>query len=957
MSVAVLFSAFVVDVGNWFEHKRHLQVQADAAAFAAAGAFNFPCTPNVEKGIYQTAGQYGGATTILAPVKKSESSSTPLYNTQIGSTSQANIHELINSKTYFGQSSEDNTVEKAPCDPEAAMIDVKMTETNLPWFFKLLNVPRINAHARVSIIKQQYATAVLPIIESEPVEARVLYVNDETCLNNSTKKYDPCADGTRSNYEQETLATGPLTNVGSNEEKGTIKWSSKSAPVAVTIAKVKHIGVRIAVAGKVGALTGSGNETAAVCTHLYVECFDEDSGVVPPLLNISGYSTETKGTIAPWAPVAHKVTLSTPSPNTCSNGYFSLGNETEAECTLTITAALDYGSASTTGMTVTPEFVYTPGFTGETKKVLGTPLKFENGVWTGIGKIPSRYESNYGSTEINLVVKCKREASAPCEKSSKAEDSATLKDVQRVFSAGPDGSNRVVSVQVFEPGAANPVPGERDANAFEVCEAANGQSCTHNLAVTVELKGSLENATKFFDKQGKPIAPFHILQADNDQDGDDQFVVSCPPTTNSTGIATLYEESLAHGCAGKYGVNTHGGSCTAEKATQDKIEAEEKAHKEASEQEQAAKTAREAKEAEERAKWTAEEKETKITKAQREAKEKEAETKALWERQEGKGEITKAQREAKEKTKAQLEKEEKEGKITKAQREAKEKEPETKALWERRESKGELTKAQREAKEKTKAQLEKEEKEFKITKAQREEKEAAQRVARENAEKAEAASKTKREQEEQSTKEARDALGGTARECVGLVEASGGSSGFKSGQAGITELTAAFQNYFTKRIEAPVNGLHYYCPHRWINNNEGGVPIIAPNDSRLVQLFVVPFTVTNFSRKGDVSPLVPIENFATFYVTGWGSSQAQHRDGCSEKLFAKLPKAEREELEKLPQAGREAREKEKGFDDNADQPREVIGHLIKYVNVLNEAPGTVACKLEGLETCEAVLTE
>ena len=34
---------FVVDVGNWFVHKRHLQMQADSAALAAAQDFSFPC--------------------------------------------------------------------------------------------------------------------------------------------------------------------------------------------------------------------------------------------------------------------------------------------------------------------------------------------------------------------------------------------------------------------------------------------------------------------------------------------------------------------------------------------------------------------------------------------------------------------------------------------------------------------------------------------------------------------------------------------------------------------------------------------------------------------------------------------------------------------------------------------------------------------------------------------------
>lgn len=617
-------------------------------------------------------------------------------------------------------------------------------------------------------------------------------------------------------------------------------------------------------------------------------------------------------------------------------------------------------------------------------------MKLENGVWTGTANLPSYFYGNFGSSEINLIVKCKPESKSPCEKATKTEEK-TLTDVQRAFSAGPDGSNRIIAAKVFEPGAANPVPGETGANAFEICETAN-PSCTHKLAVSIELKGSLEDAKQYCSTEtyenGKcrPIPPFRVTYADNDQEDDDQFVLSCPPTTVQTGATAAYQEALAHGCSGKYSVNTHGGSCTVEKEAITKIEAEEKSEQESRTKEEATKKSRETKEAEERTKWLAEEKEAKLTKAQREAKEKTAETKALWERLEGEGKLTAAQRLAKEKTKALLEKEQAEGKITKAQRETKEKEAETKALWERQEGEGKITKATREAKEVTKGQLEKEEKEFKLTKAQRETKEKEQTAARESAEKAEGIAKAEREAKEAGTKAVREKQGAAAHECLGLVSVQPTSKKeHPGGELNESELTATFQNYLAKRVEGAANGTHYFCPNKWQNNNEGAVPVIPSNDSRLMQFFVVPFTVTDFERKNEVSPLVPIENFATFYVTGWdaGNTEAaqgkkawnpkERRDGCSETLFHKekgswrfngqevgpLTSAERTELENeaIPLKQREQKEKEKGFDDDAEQPREIVGHLIKYVNVLAEGSGTVGCKLEGLETCEATLTE
>ena len=42
LPVFVAFGIFVIDVGNWWVHKRHLQTQADAAALAGAREFRFP---------------------------------------------------------------------------------------------------------------------------------------------------------------------------------------------------------------------------------------------------------------------------------------------------------------------------------------------------------------------------------------------------------------------------------------------------------------------------------------------------------------------------------------------------------------------------------------------------------------------------------------------------------------------------------------------------------------------------------------------------------------------------------------------------------------------------------------------------------------------------------------------------------------------------------------------------
>ena len=117
--VAILFAVFAIDTGNWYLHKRHLQLQADAGALAAALEFQ-PCSNGA---IEAAAKKYSGV-----------GSESP-YNEQLGGTSASNVRELINSKKYFNAPSnpapaDPSAEEKPPC--EADMVDVKLTETNVP---------------------------------------------------------------------------------------------------------------------------------------------------------------------------------------------------------------------------------------------------------------------------------------------------------------------------------------------------------------------------------------------------------------------------------------------------------------------------------------------------------------------------------------------------------------------------------------------------------------------------------------------------------------------------------------------------------------------------------------------------------------------------------------------------------------------------------------------------------
>ena len=125
LPLLVLMMSFVIDVGSWFVHKRHLQTQADAAVLAAAGQVTIPCA---DAPVIGRANQYGGLAAYAGAGP---------FNTQIGGTPASKIHGLLNSATFYGQGS--------PTDPDVAtggpcatgMIDLKLTESESKVFWPL----------------------------------------------------------------------------------------------------------------------------------------------------------------------------------------------------------------------------------------------------------------------------------------------------------------------------------------------------------------------------------------------------------------------------------------------------------------------------------------------------------------------------------------------------------------------------------------------------------------------------------------------------------------------------------------------------------------------------------------------------------------------------------------------------------------------------------------------------
>jgi Flp pilus assembly protein TadG len=488
LPVLVLLLSFVIDVGNWFEHKRHLQMQADAAALVAGGTFAYPgCDPaNVDA----TAQAYGGGT----------------YNAQIGGTSPANVHMLINSQTYYGQASPvDTTVNTAdPCT--AQMVDVKMTETNLPWFFKAGKlVPFINAHARVSLLQIDTQNGALPVgvPDVNPRRAAVTFV-DET-------------------NGDAVLGTEDLTRTGT-DAAGNALWST-SSPVPVTFQEAGNpksmaVGVRIAL---------SGNPGSVKCGDPLVACYDATSA--NGLVYIRGYSNDHPLT-GQQTPIARDVHFS-PAAGSCPDPYFDASS---AACTVVLQAKVDFGPGDPISTYAAALNAFIPG--GPNK---GTPLTYDSttGLWTSQ---PMTIAAAQGGLPVTLkwIEKKGTLAGTDCTKGQGC--TGDLGTVQRAFSASSSASGPLQLVQVSE-GL------QTDTNSFEMCSGVQS-NCTHNLTVQIAIQGTLKDASSVND----PLVKLRL--AGSSSNNSQNQSLDCDPN-----LPNLKDE-IANGCGPTYTKNT-GSTCPA----------------------------------------------------------------------------------------------------------------------------------------------------------------------------------------------------------------------------------------------------------------------------------------------------------------------------------------------------------------------------------------------------------
>jgi hypothetical protein len=173
LPVLVLFVAFGIEVGHWYDYSRNLQNRADAAALGAAVQYGGTCFGSATTAqadvIGKVAQQYGG------PPNGTPDGNLPYafnaiaagtYKNQPNLTkgAPADFHMLLNSTQNYPSGTNWNMGTAGHVDSTAlcssrdedgnvgAMVDVRLTQANLGLFFPLFGFrPTISAHARAAL--------------------------------------------------------------------------------------------------------------------------------------------------------------------------------------------------------------------------------------------------------------------------------------------------------------------------------------------------------------------------------------------------------------------------------------------------------------------------------------------------------------------------------------------------------------------------------------------------------------------------------------------------------------------------------------------------------------------------------------------------------------------------------------------------------------------------------------
>ena len=359
LPVLFAISAVVLDVGNWYIHKRHLQTQVDAAALAPApeftGCFDPAAWVQTDQAIEDHAIGFAGDTLRPGILGTNPSGTT---NRQLGEPGDVRV--ALNASRYWvptdpndaltapdGYGLDQTLDEKGPAPgspPDGVSgfcnegyIDVKATDEDVPFLLGLLPIaPDPKSHARAQIFDIDVSEGILPFAVPEVVPGSVyaVFVNEANpdataVISHARLCGTPCvpvptpspappgypSDFPYSVYQGSNLAQ-PITFGTGTENVGVIILVSRSdIPTPPNM---------------------NSPSITTVCSQTGVRCYS-GNGATSGVALIHGYETGSGP-----GPIARQVNVggcvdAPPGPN-LSGPYFNL----TGDCIVSIDADLDF---------------------------------------------------------------------------------------------------------------------------------------------------------------------------------------------------------------------------------------------------------------------------------------------------------------------------------------------------------------------------------------------------------------------------------------------------------------------------------------------------------------------------------------------------------------------------------------------------------------------------------------
>ena len=509
LPVIVVLLAFVVDAANWWEHKRHLQAQADAAALAGGDAISLSFCNNTA--IVNETRKYAGADATTP---------TGTYNDQVGGTLPSKLHVLVNSSKYWNEGGTNFSDGTQPCDTPSdgsgLHVDVKITEdsnTALQFFSPVLSLfgsdvlsPTINAHARVQIKQATLFAGNAPIgvVDVSPRSGAVIFYNEDA--------------GPSSN----PIDVRRLTNVGGSGGYG--YWNNSADPASVLIPTVSgtstsaHVGAVIAFSSS-GPPTGPSIDisgtVAQICSRALVDCYYATSGTVQNgLVHIQGFQPAPASMTNDDAPRVGSVALD--NAVGCGDADYAYFFYNSSNCTVRLTAKI---YISTGRVPADEQFTAFGGSCGS--KGCGLSYVSTSGLtqtWQATIPIPA----NSGPQPLSLgwEITTNTIGGQSCSKAGSNPCKGSFGTVQRAFSGSDVTSGPIRYARLLEGGAPA-------SDSFQ-------QGSTHPLAVSVGVAGQLAT-----NKNDPPIS----LRTAGSQNG----AINCDP--NKT-----FRDQIATGCGPTYAI-------------------------------------------------------------------------------------------------------------------------------------------------------------------------------------------------------------------------------------------------------------------------------------------------------------------------------------------------------------------------------------------------------------------